>query len=156
MYVVECQTTCPLDNWLQTTRPWSLDSVMDKRMKNNLYDVKSWVHIFSGSLDSVVGGINERGTSCLKIGDKLSGANCPGGELSEYLNFDTWNHTKLLTLWFVWFLHIYQICHTSLLLLSCRANSWNKPLNIKEIENIFHGSIKFLIYEWKFGTTRKT
>ena len=28
--------------------------------------------------------IKERGTSCLKIGGELSGANCPGGELSGY------------------------------------------------------------------------
>ena len=30
--------------------------------------------------------IKERRTSCLKIGDELSGANCPGGELSGYPN----------------------------------------------------------------------
>ena len=28
--------------------------------------------------------IKERRTSCLKIGGEFSGANCPGGELSEY------------------------------------------------------------------------
>ena len=28
--------------------------------------------------------IKERRTSCLKIGGELSGANCPGGELSGY------------------------------------------------------------------------
>ena len=54
----ECQTTCPQDNSSQTTRPRSSDSVVDKRKKNDLfgsgYDVKSWVHIFSGSFGSVV------------------------------------------------------------------------------------------------------
>ena len=40
-------------NECQTTRPRSSDSVVDKRMKNNLYEVKSWVDIFSGSFGSV-------------------------------------------------------------------------------------------------------
>ena len=35
----ECQTTRPLDNSPQTTRPRSSDSIVDKRTKNNLYDV---------------------------------------------------------------------------------------------------------------------
>ena len=29
-------------------------SIVDKRTKNNLYDVKSWVHIFNGSFGSAV------------------------------------------------------------------------------------------------------
>ena len=45
----ECQTTRLLDNWPQTTWPQSSDLVVDKRMKNNLYEVKPWVHIFTGS-----------------------------------------------------------------------------------------------------------
>ena len=47
-------TTCPLDNSPETTHPRSSDLVVDKRMKNNLYDVKSLVHIFSNSFGSVV------------------------------------------------------------------------------------------------------
>ena len=31
----------------------SVDSVVDKRRRNNLYDVKSWVDIFSASFGSV-------------------------------------------------------------------------------------------------------
>ena len=50
----ECRTTRPLDNSPQTTRTQSTDLVVDKRTKNNLYDVKSWVHIFSDSFGSVV------------------------------------------------------------------------------------------------------
>ena len=37
--VLECQTTRPLDNSPQTTRPRSSDSAVDKRTKNNLYEV---------------------------------------------------------------------------------------------------------------------
>lgn len=51
-YLVECQTTRPLDN-----SPQSSDSVVDKRTKNNLCDVKSWVHILGGLFGSVM---NER------------------------------------------------------------------------------------------------
>ena len=43
-----------LDNSPQSTRPRSSDSVVDKRTKNNLYDAKSRVHIFSGSFGSLV------------------------------------------------------------------------------------------------------
>ena len=50
----KCQTTRPLDNSPQTTCPGSSDSIVDKRTKINLYDVKSWVQIFSGSFGSVV------------------------------------------------------------------------------------------------------
>ena len=42
-------TICP-----RQLAPRSSDSAVDKRTKNNLYDVKSWVHIFSGSFGSVV------------------------------------------------------------------------------------------------------
>ena len=55
--ISECQTTRPLDNSPQTTRPQSSDSVVDKRTKNNLYDIKSW--IFSGSFGLVVDKKNE-------------------------------------------------------------------------------------------------
>ena len=71
----ECQTTRPLHNSPQTTRPRSSDSTVDKRTKNNLHEVKSWVHIFSGWYGSVV---DERTRG------ELSEANCPRGELSGY------------------------------------------------------------------------
>ena len=35
--ISKCQTTRPLDNLPQTTRSWSSDSVVDKRIKNNLF-----------------------------------------------------------------------------------------------------------------------
>ena len=44
----------PLDNLYQTIRPQSSELVVDKRTKNNLHNVKSWVHIFSGSFGLVV------------------------------------------------------------------------------------------------------
>ena len=49
----ETKTIRPLENSPQT-RPRSSDSVVDKRTKNNLYDVKSGVHRFGGSFGSVV------------------------------------------------------------------------------------------------------
>ena len=68
--------------------PRSSDLVVDKRMKNILYDVKFWVHMFSGLFGSVVDKRTRALYSCLKIGGELSGANCPGGELSGYQNVD--------------------------------------------------------------------
>ena len=44
---------CPFKSWVHIFSG-SFDSVVDKRMKNNLYDIKSWVHIFSGSFGLVV------------------------------------------------------------------------------------------------------
>ena len=48
---------------------------MDKRTKNILYDVKLWVHVFSGSFGSVVD---------KRTRGELFGSNCSGGELSRY------------------------------------------------------------------------
>ena len=51
-------------------------------MKNNLYDVKSWVHVFSSLFGSVV---DKRMRDYLfEDWGKMSGANCPGDELSGY------------------------------------------------------------------------
>ena len=53
-------------------------------MKNNLYDVKFGFIYLAARL--AWKWINEQGaSSCLKIGGKLSGTSCPGGELSGYL-----------------------------------------------------------------------
>ena len=75
----ECQTTRPLDNSPQKTHPWSSDLLVDKRMKNNLYDVNSWVHVFSSLFGSVV----DKRTRNYLFEDwgKMSGANCQGGRL---------------------------------------------------------------------------
>ena len=68
------------DNSPQTTLPRSSDSVVDKRTKNNLYDIKSWVHTFSLSIglevDQRTRGLVvwRSGASCL--GRIIQGAIC--------------------------------------------------------------------------------
>ena len=67
----------------QTTRHRSPDSAVGKRTKNNLYDIKSWVHKFSGSFGLEVDK-RTRGLVVGRLGASCLGLIVQGGELSGY------------------------------------------------------------------------